>query len=221
MEPQYHLLGLTGTEAIVGAWREVHLKPIIYGTMIVLVLAGVALFGGAGLRWVLQPRPVPRPLRLVPWIVAFCLGGCFLYVRGQRELMDYMLPTRFWLDGNHALVVALAIGVGISALTCEVKATMSGATGRSPWRLALSTALALSLALACLAGALMFFRIPGINVVTRMSYTILDVAAAVAIVGAICVVLHRGLSIHIVKRVTREEESGRRTSDGCLTKQPN
>lgn len=208
MEPQYCLLGLTGTEAIVGAWREAYLKPVIYGMMIVLVLAGAALFGGAKLRWVLQPRPVPPALRLAPWIAACCLGGSVLYLIGQRELVDYLLPTRFWLDSNHVLVVVLVAGAGLAALTWEIKATMSGTPGDLPWRLALSIGLALSLGLVCVAGALMLFRIPGINTVTRVSYTLLDVAVAFVIAGAIFVVLHRGFSVNKEERIMCEAKQG-------------
>ncbi len=210
IEPQYHLLGLTGAGAVVGAWREAYLKPVIYGMMVVLVLAGMALAGGTALRWVLQPRPVPRLLRLAPGIVAFCLGGSALYlIIGRRELVEYLLPTRFWLDSNHFLVVVFAIGVGLAALIWEIKVTMPGNEGRSPLRVALSIWLVLALGLACLAGSLMLFRIPGLDTMTRASYTLLDVALVFLITGATVAVLHRASSINKEKVDKSLPSSGR------------
>jgi len=196
IQPQYRLLGLTGTEAVVGAWRETYLKPIIYGMMIGLVLAGVAWFGGAGFRWLFQPRPVPGLLRLVPWVMTLCLGGIVLYLTGDRELMDYMLPARSWLDSNHVLVVAFVVGVGLAALTWQIKAIMSRRPGRSRLRVLFSIGLALSLGLACLSGVLMLLRIPGLDAVTRVSYTLLDLALVLVIAGTIVAVLCGAYSVN-------------------------
>jgi len=188
-EPQFRLLGLTGTETVLGAWREAYLKPIIYGMMIVLVLAGVARFGGAGLRWLFQPRLVPRPLRLAPWMMTCCLGGIVFYLIVKRELTNYVLPTRFWLDNNHVLVVMLVVGVGLAVLVWEIRAIMAHSTGRSPLRVPFSIGMALLLLLACLAGALMLLRLPNLDTVTRVSYTLLEVTLALVMLGAIVAVL--------------------------------
>ena len=197
IEPQYRLLGLTNSEAhhrglAQGLFEADHLR---HDDRLDPGRSGVLRRGGTALA-------IPRRVRCRDCCVSL-LGlrpsasvVVFLYLTGERELMDYVLPTRFWLDSNHFLVVILVVGVGLAALTWEIKATMSGhPPGIRRLRLTFSTGLALSLGMMFLAGILMLFRIPGLGMVTRFAYTLLDVALALVIASAIVAVLCQVFSV--------------------------
>ena len=121
--------------------------------------------------------------------------------------MEYVLPTRFWLDGNHVLVVVLVLGVGLATLAGELKVTISSSTNDSPLRIPLSIGLASSPGLACLAGALMLFRIPGLSTITRVSYTLLDVTLAI-VIGATILAFLYGASSVTKEKVMCEKKKG-------------
>lgn len=191
-EPQYRLLGLSGIEANLGAWREAYLKPAMYGMMVVLILVGVAMIGGIAVKWVFQPRPVSLVLRLAPSIVAVCLGVGALLLWQRPALMEYMLPSRFWLDANHFLFAVVVMAVGCLALMWEIKQGMStSGSGRSLIRFLISVELAFSLGIACLAGILMTFNLPRFDILTRVQYTVFDFALLLVIAGATLAILGR------------------------------
>jgi len=191
-EPQYRLLGLSAAEAHVGAWREAYLKPTLYGTMVWLLLAGVVLFGGVSLQWILEPHSVPRWLSVTPWIAAVCLAVGTLLLLRQPNLMAYMLPTRFWLDSNHFSVAVIVMVAGVLALMWEAKCRVSGIKARrSRAGTLVAVELILSLSLAGVSGILMFSKIPGLDALTRFSYTLFDVSLAAVVVGVGLAVLRQ------------------------------
>ena len=197
--PQYRLLGLSLPAVRLGAWREAYLKPITYGLMVVLGLGFVALAGGAALRWVFEPRPVPAAMRVLPLLVALLAGAAAVMLLWRPRLMEYMLPTRFWLDGNHFLLAVAVLVAGLVAFLSEVKGRVSGNPPRRSWLGSLAGGeLLISLVLACVAGALIFLKLPGLDPVTRYSYTAFDLAVALVVLGTIVSVLrHAGrMSFH-------------------------
>jgi hypothetical protein len=141
---------------------------------------------------VFQPRPISLVLRLAPFLVAGCLGVGALLLWQQPALMEYMLPSRFWLDANHFLFAAVVMAAGCLALMWEIKQGMSpSGSGRSLIRFLISVELAFSLGVACLAGILMVFNVPTFDILTRVLYTVFDFALLLVIVGATLTILGR------------------------------
>jgi hypothetical protein len=193
-QPQYQLFGLSLPAVKIGAWREAYLKPITYGMIVVLCLGIVALAGGAALRWVFEPRPVPAAMRLLPPAVAILAGVAAAMLLWQPRLTEYLLPTRFWLDGNHFFIAAAVLIVGLVALLSELKGRVSGDPSMRSWLGSLAGgALSISLLLALVTGVLICLKIPGLDQVTRYAYSIFDLAVALAVLGTIvCVLRHAG-----------------------------
>ena len=104
--------------------------------------------------------------------------------------MVYMCPTRSWLDSNHFFFVVGVLIVGLIALLWEVKQRMQDNGSKRSWLGSLTCVeLLVSLALACVAGAFVFLKIPGLDSVTRFSYTVLDLAVALIVLGSLLSVL--------------------------------
>lgn len=189
-QPQYRLLGLSLSAVRISVWREAYLKPVTYGLIVVLCLGLVAAVGGAALRWVFEPRPVPAAMRLLPPVIAILAGVAAVMLLWRPQLMEYMLPTRFWLDSNHFLVAVAVLIVGFVALLWELKGRVSGNPSKRSWLGWLAGGeLLISLVLACVAGVLIFLKIPGLDPVTRYSYSIFDLAIALVVLGALVSVL--------------------------------
>ena len=158
--------------------------------IVTLCLAIVAMAGGMALRWAFEPRPVPVAIRLLPAVMAVSGGIGTVMLLWRPRLMDYMLPTRFWLDSNHFLLVVGVFVVGLVALLSEVKERMQNNGSKRSWLASLTRfELLISLLLACVAGALVFLKIPELDSVTSFSYTIFDLAIALIVTGVLLSVL--------------------------------
>ena len=191
-EPQFRLLGISGFWATVGAWREAYLKPALYGLLVGLLCATVALVGRLLLRWALGDVPAAR---LLPWVAALAAGATALVIVRQPGLAAYMLPTRRWLDANHFGVGVLVLVVGAVALLGEIRSRRlrAGRPGRVLCS-AVAFELLASLVLAGAAGAAMLLRVPGLDAATRASYTVFDAALVLVLAGAAFVALQRASS---------------------------
>ena len=193
-EPQCCLIGVSTFWATVGAWRETYVKPVLYGLLVVLLAAVVAALGELHLAWVFADHPIRSRLRLIPWGAAIAIAVAALALTQQPALMGYMLPTRFALDANHALVAAFVFVAGIVALLCEVglrRPTVGiprkpRATRTMVWLLA-------TLALAVVSGLLMLLKVPGLDTLTRAAYTVFDVSLVLILVGTVFVALRRAI----------------------------
>ncbi|MBL7140506.1 MAG: hypothetical protein ISS74_06310 [Planctomycetes bacterium] len=194
-EPQYRPLGLNGFWAMVGAWREAYLKPVLYGLLVALVCSLVVLAGELHLAWVFGDHPVRRRLRLIPWAAALAIAVATAALAWQPDLMGYMLTTRFALDANHTLVAGFVFVAGVAALLCEVglhrpaaagSRRTSGASGAAVW-------LLVALGLAAVSGLLMFLKVPGLDTPTRASYTVFDLALVLVLAGVVYVALRRAV----------------------------
>jgi hypothetical protein len=185
-QPQYRLLGLSLPEVTIGAWREAYLKPVTYGMIVALCLAIGAMAGSMGLRWAFHPRLVPAAIRLLPAAIAVSAGAGAVMMIGRPRLWEYVLPTRFWLDSNHFLLVVGVVAVGLAALLWELKSRMQNNESKRSWLGTLTRVhLFISLLVACAAGALIFLQIPKFDSVTRFSYTIFDLAIALIVLGVL------------------------------------
>jgi hypothetical protein len=202
-QPQFELLGLSWHEVTVSVWRESYLKPIIYGMLVLLCLAGTGLAGGVSLRWVFQPRPVPTVIRLVPAVIAIVAGIGALQLIWRPRLAEYMLPTRFWLDSQHFLLTAVVFAVGFVAVLAEFKNRMQNDRPKRSWLGFLTVGEpSIALSVACVAGVLILFRIPGFTPVTRYCYSVFDMAIALVVLGAIAVVLRHACRMTAFSGVT-------------------
>ncbi len=191
-EPQCCLIGISTFWATVGAWRETYVKPALYGLLVVLLAAVVAALGEVHLAWVFGDHPIRGRLRLIPWGAAFAIVVAALALTQQPDLMGYMLPTRFTLDANHALVAAFVFVAGIVALLCEVGLRRQ-APGEPQKKHATRTLAWLvgTLALAILSGLLMLLKIPGLDTLTRAAYTVFDASLVLILAGTVVVALRR------------------------------
>jgi len=205
IRPQYELLGLSRPAVTLGAWREAYLKPVTYGMIVVLGLGVVVVAGGGALRWVFEPRRVPAVVRPLPFAAVVLAGVAAVMLLGQPRLMEYMLPTRFWLDSNHFLLAVAVLTAGLVAFLSEVKGWVSGDPTRRSWLGSLAGGeLLISLVLAGAAGALMFLKLPGVDLVTRYSYTAFDLAVALVVLGTIASVLRHAVRMSLGSRDEEE-----------------
>ena len=189
-EPQHRLIGISGAWATVGAWREAYLKPVLYGLLVVLACAVVALVGQHLVAWGLGDRQAVGSLRLLPWAAGAAVGVVALALTQQPGLKAYMLPTRFWLDANHVLIGATVVVAGVMCLLSEMRAAAMSTGGRG--RVLCSVAagqLVVSLFLAGASGILMLLTIPGLDALTRLSYTVFDLSLALLLIGSVYVIL--------------------------------
>jgi len=207
-ESQCSLIGISRFWATVGAWREAYIKPILYGLLVALVCALVALAGERHLAWVFGDQPIRRRLRLIPWAGALAIAVAAIALAQQPDLMAYMFPTRFTLDANHALLAGGVFVVGIVALLGEVGIHRPAARNRRRRRGVSCAAiwLAVALALAALSGLLMLLKISVLETLTRASYTVFDVSLVLVLAGTVFVALCHAARPQAM-RGHRQEES--------------
>jgi hypothetical protein len=193
-EPQYRRLGLNENMVTLTACCQVYVKPALYSLMLFLPCALVALVGGSAAQWVFGSRRIPLIVRLIPLVIAVAAVAGVVLLLNQPALLEYMLPTRMWLDANHFLVALGAMLVGLIALLWELRQWISDhGQNRSALGILIALILAVSLAGAVLAGILVFLKIPAIDVASRASYTVFDAAITVLLAAAIVTAL-RGVA---------------------------
>jgi hypothetical protein len=199
--PQYTLLGLGGTMVQLGVWRETYLKAAIHGLIILLGIGLAVVLTQLGLRRIVHDQHPAGWVRLAPVVVGIygAVVGSFLFLRGS--LSEYMLPVRFWLDGNHFLSALLIAGIGLGTLFWQLHRHRT--QGRDPVMLfkgrtvrALLAALALTLA----AGTLMLLQFPILETLTRLSYTALDFALAIVLAACVTVVIREIIYLSAINK---------------------
>lgn len=204
LEPQCCLIGISTFWATVGAWREAYLKPVLYGLLVALLCAVVAAFGELHLAWVFADHPIRGRLRVIPWGAAIAIGLGALALTQQPDLLGYMLPTRFTLDANHSFVAGFVFVAGIIALLCELGLRRPASSPRRPHATRTMCWLIATLVLAMLSGLLMLVKVPGLDALTRASYTVFDLALVLILLGTIFVALRRAIR---PERALAHEES--------------
>ncbi len=200
-EPQCCLIGVSTFWATVGAWRETYVKPVLYGLLVALMCSLVALVGELHLAWVFADHPIRPRLRVIPWAAALAIAVAAIVLAQQPDLMGYMLPTRFTLDANHAIIAGLVFVVGIVALLGEVGLHRpTQAARRRPTRTLIW--LLVALAVAILSGLLMLLKVPGLDGLTRASYTVFDVSLAAMLLITVFTALRR--AVHPERTLARD-----------------
>jgi hypothetical protein len=198
-QPQYQALGLALPVVNMSVWRETYLKPVTYGMLVVLILGLVLVIGDLALRWTFQPHRVPVFLRLLPAAIVLAAGLGAVLLAGERPAIaccpttaEFMLPSRFALDANHFPVAVAVLVAGVVALLWELRQHVPGnGTTRSRLGSLTGAGLAISLLLACVTGVLIMLKIPGLEGVTRYSYTLFDLAVALVLFETIVSVLRQ------------------------------
>lgn len=211
VEPQYRRLGLNWNMVTLTACCQAYVKPGLYSLMLFFPCALVALVGGSAVQWVFGKRRIPLAVHLIPLVIAVAAVVGVVLLLDQPELMEYMLPTRMWLDANHFLVAVGVMFVGLIALLWELRQWVSDhGQRRSVLGMLTALALLLGLAAAVAAGILVFLKIPALDTVTRASYTVFDAAITVVFVAAF-VTVFRGIAVQFrgnAGRVQADSQAG-------------
>jgi len=189
-EPQYKLLGLAPWSVSLGIFRESDVKPIVYVLLVVLISLFVIWAIDRALE-MLGPPTVGLHHRLVSWIIGGAILLMFVYLMWNRELLEFMLPSRFWLDSHHFAVGAAVMIAGAIALLARLKQLHPGKRLRirliSCYRAVL---LAVGLILAALSGFFMLLHPSALGVLSLLSYTVFDLSL-VLIVASMFLVIFR------------------------------
>jgi hypothetical protein len=134
---------------------------------------------------------VPVTARFIPLLLAVAAVVGVIMLMGQPELMEYMLPTRMWLDANHFLVVVSVALAGVVALLWQLKQRLSDDGQTRTWLGTVTLwVLLLSLLVAGVSGLLVFLKVSAWDTATRAAYTLLDVAITVLLAGTLVTIAH-------------------------------
>jgi len=166
-------------------------KPFLYALMLLIPCAVIALAGGFVVQWVFGKRRIPLVVHLIPPVIAVGAAVGVVFLIRQPALLEYMFPTRVWLDANHFAVIIVVMLVGLVALLWELRQWLADhGEGRSLLGMAMLVVLLASLAAGALAGVLVLLKIPFLDTLTRASYSVLDVALVVVLGAVIVSILH-------------------------------
>jgi hypothetical protein len=196
-ERQYKLLGLTSWSVSLGMFRESNLKPTLYVLFVVMISLFVIWAVDRAIE-ILGPPSIGLHHRLFSWIIGVAIFLLFVYLMGHRELLEFMLPSRFWLDSHHFGVGAGVMIVGTIALLIRLKQLYPGRRIRK--RVASCfrcTLIAIGLAFAALSGIIMLMHPEALGVITRLSYLVFDLSLALIVVGIILVVFREIVSAKV------------------------
>jgi hypothetical protein len=131
------------------------------------------------------PHGPPLALRWIPPLVGLVCAVGAVSLLYQPDLRDYMLPSRLWLDANHFLLAVGVMVIGLAAWVWEWRQWLAGSPkGRSLLGGLIWLVLLVSLAAAAATGVLIFLKLPGLDLLTRASYTLFDVAITVVLLAA-------------------------------------
>ncbi len=201
-QPQYEVLGLSGPAVTLGAWREAYLKPALHLLLILLGVCLAVVLSQLAIRRVLHDQHLKGWIRFMPAAVGIygAVVGVYLFMRG--DLSDYALPLRFWLDGNHFLAAALILVLGLIGLSWRLhRQRVEGHSPASYFRAHSIRVVLTASMLAVVSGTLMLLQFPVLEPLTRISYTVLDLALAAVLAATIMIALRE---ISILARTHKE-----------------
>jgi len=173
-EPQYVRMGIPAITVYLGIFREEYLKPIFYGTFIIL-LTSIAIF----LSIKFLPNSLRRHLshrRMLYYIVsAFVIIltlGIILQIK--TGMIGYILPRGFSLDANHFLISLANMGIAIVALYF---------TNRNSNMRLTTKIIIILLGLSLISGFFMIIQFNAILPVVRYFYTLFDLCQVLLIIS--------------------------------------
>jgi cytochrome b561 len=178
-------------------FRESEVKPTLYVLFVVLISLFVIWAVDRALE-ILGPPSIGLHHRLFSWIIGVAIFLIFVYLMWHRELLEFMLPSRFWLDSRHFGVGVGVMIVGTVALLIRLKQLYPG--GRIRKRVVSCfrcTLIAIGLALAVLSGLIMLIHPEALGVITPISYLVFDLSLVLIVVGVILVVFREIVSAKV------------------------
>ena len=200
-EPQYKLLGLSPWSVSLGMFRESELKPTLYVLFVVLISL-LVIWAVDNAFEILGPPSLGLHHRFFSWIIGVAIFLMFVYLMWHRELLEFMLPSRFWLDSHHFGVGAGVMIVGTIALFIRLKQLYTGGSLRKRVTSCFCcTLIVIGLAFAALSGIIMLIHPEALGVIARLSYLIFDLSLVSIVLGIILVVFREIITakVSIVK----------------------
>ncbi|RQW02380.1 hypothetical protein EH223_12650 [candidate division KSB1 bacterium] len=182
--PQYRLLGLTPFSAWTGIWRETRLKPVLYIGLFLLLMIPLALAGEFVLRWIYGPHQMPKILAYLPVFLVALFSIAVLLLMADRQLVNFILPSRFWLDSNHFAIAMVILFAGILAVVYRLRNAVQKKS-KNRKQMFWTKELVATFVVLFVAGLLMLIKVPGLAEVNRFAYTIFDVALLFVLIGAL------------------------------------
>lgn len=180
---QHRLLGLNGVMMTLGAIRETYFKSTLY----ILLLMLCCIFIGYVYKKLVKNRSDSLPAlfasRYTPVFVSAAAFVGMLIILLQPKTMRYALPSRFWMDANHFIIAAVILMIGFVYALQQ---------NRRNFYLIIST-----IAIASAAGVLILIKLPWIDFLTRISYTIFDLALIISVIVTIVLSFSDLLSLNI------------------------
>ncbi|MDZ7723394.1 MAG: hypothetical protein U5R06_11465 [candidate division KSB1 bacterium] len=175
---------MTSFSAFIGIWRETWLKPVLYIGLFLLLMIPLVLAGEFVLRWIYGPHPMPKILAYVPMLLVVFLSVAVLLMMSDRQLVHFILPSRFWLDSNHFAIAMVILLAGILALVYRLRNVMQNKSEKSKQRLWINELVTTFIVL-FVSGVLMLVKIPGLVEVNRFAYSVFDVALLFILMGTL------------------------------------
>ncbi len=181
---QYRLFGLTPFSAWAGIWRETWLKSVLYIGLFLLLLIPLALAGEFVLRWTYGPHPMPKVLTYLPVLLVAVFSIAVLMMMANEQLVNFILPSRFWLDSNHFAIAMLILFAGILAIVYRLRNAMQKKS-ETRKQMFWTSELVITFVVLFVAGLLMMIKIPALVEVNRFAYTVFDVALLFVLFGTL------------------------------------
>ena len=167
----------------IGAVRETYFKPTFY---VLLLMLGCIFIGYFYKKLVVNRKdnlPALFAGRLAPFLISAASFVGVLIILLQPKTRQYALPSRFWLDANHFII---AVAVLLIAFVFALQ------QNRRNFYLIIST-----IAIASAAGVLILIKLPWMDFLTRISYTIFDVALIFTLIVTIVLSFGELLSMQL------------------------
>jgi len=168
---QHRLMDLNGVMMTIGAVRETYFKPTLY----ILLLMLFCIFIGYIYKKLVANRRESLPAffsgRIIPFLISAAAFVGVLIILLQPKTMRYALPSRFWLDANHFIIAAAVL---IMAFVYALR------QNRRNFYLIIST-----IAVASATGVLILIKLPRMDFLTRISYTVSDIALIITVIVTI------------------------------------
>jgi len=164
-EPQYKRLGISAFMAYTGAFRESIVKPVFYFSSVAFIIFLLINLLITNLIW---NKIIPeKQQNLLNLLVSFGIMGAGIFGYFAGDLSSYMFPTRIFLDGNHFLISAAVLFIGIwFYLKYEF----------NPEKRFGFTLLSVFLLITILSGILMLINFDFIETISHFAYTVFDLS---------------------------------------------
>lgn len=186
VEPQYVLLGLGKSDVLPGVWREAYVKPVYYVTIVFALFSLLVYSLKRRLSNIPYFNSQSNWMRYVPYAVFLFAGIGFSVLLTQPLLIQYMFPSRFWLDSQHFLIAVGVIGLGITAY---LRTTNLPIQENVSFFNIFPKAILVSTVFVAFSGGLMLLKIPGLGKLSRYAYTVFDLALIGILIGVIGIFL--------------------------------